>query len=58
MRWTVQLERENSAAELEAYPEGEEDNIVERANDLDERSLWERMNGSPDELLYAGEYEQ
>jgi hypothetical protein len=53
----VQLERENSAAELEAFPEGAED-IVERANDLDERSLWERMNGSPDELLYAGEYEQ
>lgn len=53
----VALERENSAAELETFPEGA-DEIVERANDLDERSLWERMNGSPDELLYAGEYEQ
>ena len=55
---TVQLERENAAAELEAIPEGEEVDLVERDDELDVRSLWERMNGSPGDLLYAGEYDQ
>jgi len=53
----VQLERENAQAELDAVPEG---TPVKRDEDEHEeiRSLWERMNGHPDEILYAGEFDQ
>lgn len=40
-----------------AKPEGG-DELVERDEEVDVRSLWERMNGVPEDLLYAGEYEQ
>lgn len=53
---TVQLERETQAEELANYPEGGE-GLEERDVELDARSLWERMNGQPGEILYAGEYE-
>lgn len=53
----VQLERENAQAELDAIPEG---GLVERDDAVHERAraLWERMNGEPGDLLYAGEFDQ
>lgn len=53
---SVQLERENAAAELDAIPDGGD--LAERGDDLEVRYLWERMNGAPGELLYAGEYKE
>lgn len=50
----MQLEREQAAVELDEFEEGK---LAER-DELSIRSLWERMNGSPGDLLYAGEYEQ
>lgn len=51
----VQLERETQAEELANFPEGGED-LEERDIELDARDVWERMNGQPGEILYAGEY--
>jgi hypothetical protein len=49
----VQLERETANAQIAAYKQ--ERDIVE---DGDVRALWERMNGKPGDLLYAGEYRE
>lgn len=53
----MQLERENALAELDEVPEG---SLHERDDAVHEqaRALWERMNGKPGDLLYAGEFEQ
>jgi len=51
----VQLERETQAEELANLPD-EGTPLVERTSELDERAIWERMNGEPGEILYAGEY--
>lgn len=53
----VQLERENAAAEIAALPEGGDD-LATRDDELDVRALWERMNGAPSDILFAGEYEE
>ena len=52
----VQLAREDEAAQLETYKK--EQKTEKRSLHETARSLWERMNGSPDELLYAGEFDQ
>ncbi|VUC32294.1 unnamed protein product [Clonostachys rosea] len=49
----VQLERETASAQIEAYKQGRD--VVEEE---DVRSLWERMNGEPGDVLYAGEYRE
>ncbi|KAM0360636.1 hypothetical protein ACHAO7_006799 [Fusarium culmorum] len=46
----VQLERETQAVELAGLPK--------REAELQERDLWETMNGKRGEMLYAGEFEQ
>lgn len=46
----VQLEREQQAVELAGLPK--------RDADLQERDLWETMNGKRGEMLYAGEFDQ
>ncbi|KAH7140144.1 sulphydryl oxidase [Dactylonectria estremocensis] len=50
----VRLERENAAIELADAP----DEYEGKRNILDERSVWERMNGERGDILYAGEFEQ
>lgn len=49
----VQLERETANAQIAAYKQ--ERDVVEEE---DVRALWERMNGEPGDLLYAGEYRE
>ncbi|SPJ88790.1 related to thioredoxin reductase [Fusarium torulosum] len=46
----VQLEREQQSAELAGLPK--------REAELQERDVWEVMNGKRGEMLYAGEFEQ
>ncbi|KAF5667811.1 sulphydryl oxidase [Fusarium heterosporum] len=46
----VQLEREQQAVELAGLPK--------REAELNERDLWETVNGKRGEILYAGEFEQ
>ncbi|KAH6877108.1 sulphydryl oxidase [Thelonectria olida] len=62
----VRLERENAAEEIAAAKDGNDE--AKREFDLDEtahlprdeevRSLWERMNEDPRDVLYAGEFDQ
>ncbi|KAF7562915.1 hypothetical protein G7046_g1251 [Stylonectria norvegica] len=46
----VRLESENAAKELAA--------VEKRDDHTHARSLWERINGQPGDLLYAGEFDQ
>ncbi|KAH8168568.1 pyridine nucleotide-disulfide oxidoreductase domain-containing protein [Sarocladium implicatum] len=52
----VQLAREEEAAQLKTYKKEQKND--KRSLHETARSLWERMNGSPDDLLYAGEFDQ
>jgi hypothetical protein len=52
----VQISRESEAAQLKTYKA--EHKIDKRSVDEEARDLWPRMNGEPDELLYAGEFDQ
>lgn len=49
----VQLERETAAAELASWNGTTKRSVHEEA-----RSLWDRMNGNANDLLYAGSYDQ
>ena len=51
----MRLERENA---LEELAEADKDDDEEKRDVLDERSIWEKMNGKRGDILYAGEYEQ
>lgn len=48
----VQIERENAAKELTEAGDEEKRDV------LDERSVWERMNGERGDILYAGDFDQ
>ncbi|KAF5007508.1 hypothetical protein FDECE_6155 [Fusarium decemcellulare] len=47
----VRLERENQAVELANEP-------AKRDTHLEARDVWERANGKPGDLLYAGDFDQ
>lgn len=50
----VRLERETQAEELAAA----EDEPQKRDINLEAREVWEKVNGQPGDLLYAGEFDQ
>lgn len=52
----VQLERETAAKELDALKNSTA--VAKRSLNEEAKSLWERMNGLPGDLLYAGEFDQ
>lgn len=54
----VQLAREDVAAQLAAAGAGEKTLVARTGSMLDPREVWERMNGRPGDLLYAGEFDQ
>ncbi|KAL3960588.1 hypothetical protein ACCO45_005705 [Purpureocillium lilacinum] len=56
-QFAVQLERETAAKELAALPESNS-TATKRSVDEHARSLWDEMNGRPDDMLYAGKFDQ
>lgn len=56
-QFAVQLERETAAKELAALPESNS-TTTKRSVDEHARSLWDEMNGRPDDMLYAGKFDQ
>ena len=50
----VRLERENTAEELKTYG----GTPTKRDEHQEARDIWERMNGEPGDLLYAGDFDQ
>lgn len=52
---TVQIAREDGTKDVE---EGSDSAADKRDTHEEARSLWERINGSPDEILYAGSFDQ
>lgn len=56
-RYLVQLAREDVAAQL-AAARNNGTAAAEKRDEfvLDPRDVWERMNGQPGDLLYAGEF--
>lgn len=52
---TVQIAREDGAKDIAGLDEAE---VGKRDVHEEARSLWERVNGSPDEILYAGSFDQ
>ncbi|KAJ4391103.1 hypothetical protein N0V93_004718 [Gnomoniopsis smithogilvyi] len=53
----VALARQESKAEIDGASNSAEAAVKRAQFDLEPRDVWERMNGSPGDLFYAGEFE-
>lgn len=52
---TVQIAREDGTKDVQ---DGNNNPMDKRDMHEEVRSLWESVNGSPDEILYAGSFDQ
>lgn len=55
-RETVQLERETAERELAAFAKAGKP--AKRSIHEEARSVWNRMNGGSEDMLYAGDFDQ